>query len=131
MPWTYFWRGRDVEVRTELMDKDDLNDYRSQIRSLKKLQRSINEKCLNLMFALPLIYQKRKSKFSAMRTWSDAQWIVNKKRSISATAETHNTLKPPMEVNAFGVRSWRTFFVQLLPNHDPCHNVDLSVVAFG
>jgi len=45
---SYFARGRDVEVRTELMDKDDLNDYRSQIRSLKKLQRSINEQVLEL-----------------------------------------------------------------------------------
>mgnify|MGYP003973277095 CR=1 FL=1 len=41
-------RNRDVEVFTDLMDKDDLNEYRAQIRSLKKLQRSINEEVLEL-----------------------------------------------------------------------------------
>ena len=41
-------RTRDLEVFTDLMDKDDLNEYRRQIRSLKKLQRSINEEVLEL-----------------------------------------------------------------------------------
>jgi len=41
-------RNRDLEVFTDLMDKDDLNEYRRQIRSLKKLQRSINEQVLEL-----------------------------------------------------------------------------------
>ena len=41
-------RSRDLEVFTDLMDKDDLNEYRTQIRSLKKLQRSINEEVLEL-----------------------------------------------------------------------------------
>lgn len=41
-------RTRDLEVFTDLMDKEELNSYRKEIRSLKKLQRSINEEVLEL-----------------------------------------------------------------------------------
>jgi len=43
-----FGRSRDIEVHTELLDKEDLDSYRAQIRSLKKLQRSVNEEVLEL-----------------------------------------------------------------------------------
>ena len=43
-----FGRSRDIEVYTELLDKEDLDSYRKEIRSLKKLQRSINEEVLEL-----------------------------------------------------------------------------------
>ena len=41
-------RTRDLEVFTDLMDKEELDSYRKEIRSLKKLQRSINEEVLEL-----------------------------------------------------------------------------------
>lgn len=41
-------RSRDLEVHTDLMDKEELDSYRKEIRSLKKLQRSINEEVLEL-----------------------------------------------------------------------------------
>ena len=41
-------RSRDLEVFTDLMDKEELDSYRKEIRSLKKLQRSINEQVLEL-----------------------------------------------------------------------------------
>lgn len=44
----YFGRSRDIEVITELLNKEDLDSYRKEIRSLKKLQRSINEQVLEL-----------------------------------------------------------------------------------
>lgn len=43
-----FGRSRDIEVHTELLGKEDLDSYRAQIRSLKKLQRSVNEEVLEL-----------------------------------------------------------------------------------
>ena len=43
-----FGRSRDIEVYTELLNKEDLDSYRKEIRSLKKLQRSINEEVLEL-----------------------------------------------------------------------------------
>ena len=43
-----FGRSRDIEVYTELLGKEDLDSYRKEIRSLKKLQRSINEEVLEL-----------------------------------------------------------------------------------
>ena len=43
-----FGRSRDIEVHTELLGKEDLDNYRKEIRSLKKLQRSVNEEVLEL-----------------------------------------------------------------------------------
>jgi len=43
-----FGRSRDIEVYTELLDKEELDSFRKEIRSLKKLQRSINEEVLEL-----------------------------------------------------------------------------------
>ena len=43
-----FGRSRDIEVHTELLGKEDLDNYRKEIRSLKKLQRTVNEEVLEL-----------------------------------------------------------------------------------
>lgn len=43
-----FGRSRDIEVHTELLGKEDLDSYRKEIRSLKRLQRTVNEEVLEL-----------------------------------------------------------------------------------